>query len=194
MADELRLLLLGGLDMTRGSVPITGFRSHKAQALLCYLAVTGRPHLREALVGLLWGDLPEADARTSLRVVLSNLRHLIGDHVVITRDTVAFNRTAPYFLDVEHFEANLQRPASAASTPDVDRLRAVVELYRGDFLQAFSLRDAPEFDEWVATQRERLQHMAAQALRTLAGYSTEQHDYAAALAYLTRLLRFEIGR
>jgi DNA-binding SARP family transcriptional activator len=40
--------------------PIAGFISAKAQALLFYLAVTGRPHMRESLASLLWGDMAEA--------------------------------------------------------------------------------------------------------------------------------------
>ena len=59
MPDELQLHLLGGLGLTRGSVPLRGFLSAKVQALLCYLAVTGRAHSREALMALLWGDMPE---------------------------------------------------------------------------------------------------------------------------------------
>jgi len=49
MVKELRLALLGGLQITRGETPLMGFVSSKAQALLCYLAVTGRPHSRAEL-------------------------------------------------------------------------------------------------------------------------------------------------
>ena len=43
--------------------------------MLAYLAVeSAQPHSREALLGLLWPDLPEADARNNLRVTWSQLR------------------------------------------------------------------------------------------------------------------------
>ena len=82
MQVELQVALLGNVEMRRDGVPVTRFRSTKAQALLCYLAVTGRPHARSALVGLLWGDLPEAKARTNLRRVLTTLRRQIDQGII----------------------------------------------------------------------------------------------------------------
>ena len=55
MTKKLELALLGNLEIRQGGVPVTDFESSKAQALLCYLAVTGHPHTRPALAGLLWG-------------------------------------------------------------------------------------------------------------------------------------------
>jgi DNA-binding SARP family transcriptional activator len=53
MAEELQLVLLGNPTIRRDGVALAGLTSAKAQALLSYLAVTGRPHLRPALAGLL---------------------------------------------------------------------------------------------------------------------------------------------
>ena len=92
MTSELQLALLGTVEVRRNGVPIPGFTSGKAQALLCYLAVTGRPHTRPALAGLLWGEMPDDNARTNLRKALSNLRRLVGPHLSIERQAVAFNR------------------------------------------------------------------------------------------------------
>src|SRR5688572_2456210 len=109
MGEILGLLVLGGIGVERDGVPVTGFISNKAPALLCYLAITGRPHTRAALAGIFWGEMPEMDARASLRVVLSNLRQLAGTHLAITRESVAFNRDAAYELDLERFEALLRQ-------------------------------------------------------------------------------------
>src|SRR3712207_3268228 len=184
MDKELRLLVLGGLRVMRGGEPVTGFVSTKPQALLCYLAVTARPHFRDALAGLLWGEMRDADARMNLRHVLANLNKLVAPHLAITRETIAFNRAVPYFLDVERLEAALDRPPSTASMIDVARLREAILLYAGDFLQGFHVRDAPAFDEWVASYRERLRQLALQALRELAAYHAERAETAAAIDYL----------
>ena len=72
--QELKIHLFGGVEIVLNDVPLGSFLSTKAPALLAYLAVTGRPHRREALAGLLWGDLPEAAAANNLRQVLTNLR------------------------------------------------------------------------------------------------------------------------
>jgi hypothetical protein len=103
MAEKLRLALLGGLQVTRGDVPVTGFVSTKLQALPCYPAIAGRPHLRRVLVALLWGEMPEASANTNLRRALSSLRRLVGDDLTIIPRAVASNWETPYSLDVETF-------------------------------------------------------------------------------------------
>ena len=46
---DLRLELLGGLRLSRDGAPLTGLAYAKGRALLAYLALTGRPHTREAL-------------------------------------------------------------------------------------------------------------------------------------------------
>ncbi len=70
----LQLELLGTPSIEVGGAPLEGWRYGKAEALLYYLAVTGRPHSRESLAALLWSDVPEEVARTNLRTVLSTLR------------------------------------------------------------------------------------------------------------------------
>ena len=105
MLEELRLDLLGAPRVTRNDRPVAGFISSKVQALLYYLAVTRRPHARLFVATLFWGEMPETDARASLRVALFNLRHLVPDHLIITRETVAFNTAAPHWIDVQHLRA-----------------------------------------------------------------------------------------
>jgi DNA-binding SARP family transcriptional activator len=112
MAKELQLLTLGDVEVRLDGAPLPALRSAKALALLAYLAVTGRPHLRPALAGLLWGELPEASAQNNLRKALSALRTAVGTHLTITRQSAALNRECPYWLDVEVFGAacSLGRP------------------------------------------------------------------------------------
>lgn len=189
----LHLKLFGNIEVQQEASPITGFRSGKAQALLCYLAVTGRAHSRPALAGLLWGDMPETSARMNLTQALSNLNHLLGAHLTITRQVVAFNREQPYWLDVECFEANFN---SAAGSLTVEPLQEAVELYRGDFLEGFYIHHAPDFEEWALAQRARLRELALQALYRLAILHTQQGQagQAKAVNYLTRLLALEPWR
>lgn len=193
MAKALRLTLLGKLRIAHGDTPVSGFVSSKAEALLCYLAVTRRTHYRNALVGLLWGDMPEPEAKANLRVALSNLRRLVGPHLTITRQTVAFSGDAPYWLDVAEFLARVESPGPE---PDVEALREGVELYQGEFLEGFYVRDAPAFEEWALVQRERLRELALQALYNLAlNFSGRgENGRAAAINYTTRLLTLDPWR
>jgi adenylate cyclase len=201
--EGLRLRLLGGAEVLRGGTPVTGFYSSKAQALLFYLAVAGRhragsAHARPALAGLLWADVPEPNALTSLRQALANLRKLVGGHLHITRQAVAFDRDSPYWLDVEAFEAGLAGAANAADKFDpaaaaaaLERLRDAVDLYRGDFLAGFFVRDAPLFEEWMLAQQAQLRAAALDALHSLSNRYARRSDYANGITYTGRLLELE---
>jgi DNA-binding SARP family transcriptional activator len=190
MVEHLRLLLLGGLHIIRCGTPVPGFVSRKVPALLCYLAVTGRPHLRAELAGLLWGELPDAAANANLRQALCNLRHLLAPYLLIAPQTVEFNRDSPYWLDVEVLQSR-SNPRAAWSDADIDLLGEAVEHYQGEFLQGFHVRDALAFEEWVLGQREHWRQIALQALHTLAAYFTAQDNVAEAVRYSTRLLALE---
>ena len=103
---QLSLCLLGSFRVTLGDRPVTSFESDKVRALLAYLAVeSDRPHRRETLVGLLWPDWPERNARKNLSHSLYELRAAIGDReaeppfLLITPQTLQFNRESDYLLD-----------------------------------------------------------------------------------------------
>ncbi|MCA9919279.1 MAG: hypothetical protein KC445_15070 [Anaerolineales bacterium] len=49
MTAVLEIRLFGGIEIRRGDAPIGGFVSSKAPALLACLAITVRPHQRDAI-------------------------------------------------------------------------------------------------------------------------------------------------
>ncbi|HMN27709.1 MAG TPA: tetratricopeptide repeat protein [Caldilineaceae bacterium] len=170
---------------------MTGFRSAKAQALLYYLAATKRPQPRLVLAGLFWGGVDDHYARRNLNRTLSNLTDLVGDHLAITRQTLAFDRSQPYWLDVEAFEA------AATITPAggrVDAMTQAVELYRGDFLEGFYIHDAPEFEQWVSAERTRLREVMLQVLHALADHYAAHGDLGRAIDYVRQGLKLEPWR
>jgi tetratricopeptide (TPR) repeat protein len=85
MIKGLQLALLGKPQLTLDGQRLTGFQTTKTEALLYYLAVTGRPHSREVLADLLWGDMPESKAKRNLTKALSNLRQLVEPYLLIDR-------------------------------------------------------------------------------------------------------------
>ena len=195
MIDSLQFAFLGGFQITRDNVPVSGFISGKAQALLCYLAVTGRPHLRPALAGLLWGDMPQDKANTNLRKALSNLRKLVPAYLCFTNQSVSFDRSAKYDLDVEAFarqvEVTLDRDGNPLAPESVAALTRAVDRYQGDFLAGFYVRGALDFEEWVLAERERLRMLALRALRALVNYHAARAENPLAIEYAARLLALE---
>jgi DNA-binding SARP family transcriptional activator len=187
MSTDLRMTLLGAVEISWGRNLVKGFNSSKTQALLIYLATTGRPHTRAALAGLLWADLPEIHAQRNLRKSLTNLRQLVGPHLVISRQIVNFALSSSYWLDVEELETTLEDPSTYSS---IEALQHAIDLYRGDFLEGFYVRDAPDFEEWVRLEQVRLKNLVIKALHTLLDLYAQHGDGGGvhSLDYASRLL------
>jgi DNA-binding SARP family transcriptional activator/predicted ATPase len=192
---ELRFTLLGRPQVVGDGAPLTGWALRKSLALLAYLAVTGHPHSRTALAGLLWADDTDGNARSSLRKVLAELRQRIPTHLVIARTEVAFDRASGYWLDVEAFERGIGRALTPGQSRPTEAgaaaLAEAAELYRGDFLLGLAVHDAPAFEEWVLLEREHLRLLALRALHALVDHHAARAQPAPALAYLDRLLSLE---
>ncbi|MEV5499134.1 BTAD domain-containing putative transcriptional regulator [Nonomuraea fuscirosea] len=142
MRQSLTMLLLGSPDLSVGGTPLR-VRSAKTRALLCYLATTTGPQPRSALATLLWGERPEANARGSLRLALSELRAEVGGWLEITRGHVRFRDAGECFVD--------HRVLSVAPA-----VATALRLWRGDFMDGVGFCDAPAFGEWVAAERQRM--------------------------------------
>src|SRR5262245_12423151 len=159
---HLELTLLGGFGArvdTRSLV----FPSRKARALLSYLAVpTGRPHSRDKLAALLWGDTAEPQARNSLRQCLFGIRRVLVAHrvraLVVDGESVALDQAAVR-VDVAVFD----RLVAEGSLASLSRARSV---YRGPFLDGLRLHE-PGFEDWLMAERRVLLDRAAQALARL---------------------------
>ena len=159
--QRLEIALLGGLRVTCNGVPVT-FRLRKSAALLAYLATERRPVRRTVLADLLWTEMPESRALANLRTVLHDLRQALPDYVLVTSDDVTIDPTS---VDRATFEAAFRDatgcPAPDAGVPDPAASAAVaLRLYTGPFLEGFEVDGAPEFDEFVALERQRLQRDA----------------------------------
>jgi tetratricopeptide (TPR) repeat protein len=66
-----------------------------------------------------------------------------------------------------------------------------VSTYTGDFLSGFSLRDAPEFEEWQEQQADALRTEFADSLESLIRAEREAARTASALAYARRWLELD---
>ena len=135
---------------------------------------------------------PSGAAHLNLNQALANLRQAIGDRtrhaavLRITRETIQFNRASDHDLDVAAFTDLLaacdQHPHRhpETCTSCAQRLQQAVDLYHGDFLASFFLRDSAAFEEWALLKRERLHRRALAALAQLADYHERRGAYAQA--------------
>ena len=178
---ELRISLLGTPRIEVGRRPLAT-DTRKATALLVYLAVSEQPQRRATLAALLWPDADERRSRGALRRTLSVLRTALGDRWLDTDgETIELQRTGVR-VDVSEFRRAFRE----------GRLVDAVDLYRGDFLQGFSLRDSAEFDDWQVTQSDALRADYADALSRLVTDAERAGDLAAAIAHAKRRLALDV--
>jgi DNA-binding SARP family transcriptional activator/tetratricopeptide (TPR) repeat protein len=154
----------------------------KALALLCYLAAEGKKYPRGELAQLLWPRSDRRSARTDLRSTLSRLRTALGEGggssegvvlLAVEGDLLGFEwgrveldlgrllaavSVARSETSVSSLGTSL-RDRSANNTVEhrdlLARWEDTLGIYRGEFMEGFSLGNAPEFELWLETERER---------------------------------------
>jgi DNA-binding SARP family transcriptional activator len=179
---DLELRVLGRFSLRRGDRPIAlpGLRPRALLALLACSA--GTPHAREQLLGLLWGERFEEQARQSLRQALSALRKVLGPAVIdADRDEVRLK---------ESFASDVSRFLALVSGSDRDRLHEAVELYQDELLAGFSLEET-SFTEWLMGERARLRDLVLRALDTLMEHNGAEPEQL--LAYARRAVALGVA-
>src|SRR5260221_492732 len=182
------------------------FSTRKELALLIYLAVEGRVHLRKNLSEQFGPDSDARHGRAALRLTVLNLRHLLGDgphvspvpHLLIQRDHLGLDLASAVELDLHILleactlarastNTTLTMPQEAHRTL-LSRLQRAISLPRGEFLEGFSLRDAPAFDDWVRFQREYWHLRTSEVFDRLSQLQFEAGELEAALETVSRWL------
>jgi DNA-binding SARP family transcriptional activator len=186
---ELRISLFGSPVIELNGEPIQ-VDTRKAIALFAYLAVTQASHNRDHLATLLWPDYDQSRARAALRRTLSPLKKALGGKWLhIERDTLALEFNADVWLDVVEFRRLLAEVAAhdhsgdALCTECLAKLAGAVDLYKGDFLAGFTLRDSPIFDDWQFFETESLRKVLAEALEKLVHGLGAGGDYPNAIKF-----------
>jgi predicted ATPase/DNA-binding SARP family transcriptional activator len=190
--SRLSLYLLGPPHVERDGEALE-LGASKNVALVAYLAVTGEPHTREALVTLLWPELEPSRARAGLRRNLSLLRSALGEErLAVDRESVGLDPDGGLWLDVRAFCGLLGSWRGHGHAPDevcaqcLEDLGEATELYRGDFLAGFSLRDSVAYDDWQFFQSEGLRQEMASALERLVRGHSQRGAYAEAVPHARR--------
>src|SRR5262249_15163845 len=118
----------------------------------------------------------------------------------IRREALQFNTAGDHTLDVATFTTLLDEcdthPHQRIETclACAQRLQQAVALYRGSFLEQFSLADSEAFEEWTLVKREALHRRALQALSQLADHHEARGEYEAARRYAARQLELDPWR
>jgi DNA-binding SARP family transcriptional activator/TolB-like protein/Tfp pilus assembly protein PilF len=152
----------------------------KRVALLTYLRLA-RPrgqHRRDTLVAMFWPDQDEERARNSLSQAVHFLRRSLGADTIVSHDGDALSVAADrIWCDVQEFESAL----------DGGRLDEALALYRGDLLEGFHVGNAPDFERWLDSERQRLAQRYDKAVESIATEREAARDFEGAVLNWRRL-------
>ncbi len=171
---------------------------HKAMALLAYMSIVRQPYGRTALAAMLFPEKDHVSALAYLRRMLYELKTAVGDeYFAILPKTIALESTSALWVDVHEF-CRLLHPCrshthdkTAVCSDCGPQLETAIKLYRGDFLQGFAVKDAPDFDEWQTWQAHRFKREMIHALTRLADYYHQQHDLDTAVERAQQILSLD---
>ncbi len=182
---ELRIHTLGPPRLTWGGRSI-GVPRRQARALLFRLAAHLEPVPREQLCFLFWPDKPETSARRNLSRLLFHVQSALPLSGVVT--------TAPDFvtLDPQHVwsdAATFERLCNTSQLrQSIESLHKAVELFRGRFLEGFSLPDNAEFEMWSTLEAQSFTRSYLHALSELVEENVRIGDHETAIGFAQRYL------
>jgi DNA-binding SARP family transcriptional activator/TolB-like protein/Tfp pilus assembly protein PilF len=182
----IELQTLGSLDLRdAGGRELRSILSQpKRFALLAYLAQAEHQRFRrrDTITALFWPELDQEHARGALRQAVRFLKRELGEGVLATRGEEEIGvEFAVLRCDARDFEQSCS----------AGRYRAALTAYRGDFLDGLFVSDAaPELEQWIDQERNRLRDRASVAAWALAVERRAAGDSAEAAGLARRAARF----
>lgn len=182
MVIDVRLLGQYTIDIDGRALP--PLPTERSRLLLAYLALHLAPQPRNHLIGQLWPDLPEKQARRRLTQemwrVNSELEKAGAPTTLIARgDAIQFADDVEIVCDAHQLQQLLERChlQDAAAWPS---LADLTTLQRGELLPGY-------FDDWILVARERLFQAYTSALMRLLSRCKQLGDWNMAEATVDAL-------
>ncbi|MEM7029307.1 MAG: tetratricopeptide repeat protein [Chloroflexota bacterium] len=192
MDTPLKVSLLGRVEINHNNQVLPGLATRKAEALLFYLICNPTPQPREVLADLFFQADEPSQARRNLTYNLYRLRQPLDDYIVATRQTLAFNHDADYWLDVSALDQAVKIDSNASlDQTEIEQLATGLSLYQGDFLAGFYLPDAPDFEDWVSVERERLVQQTVDGYHRLIRAHSDLGNYPAGIEAAKSLIALD---
>lgn len=196
----LSVRLLGKFSIWRNDTEVSGLEAARLREMLSYILIyRTRPHSRESLASLLWGDHSTAQSKKYLRQALWHLQSALQDDdsthenslLSVDSEWVKVNSVSTTQLDVALFEEAFSRaqgvPGHALDAGSAGKLKEAARLYRGDLLEGC-------YQDWCIYERERLQNIFLMMLDKLMSYCEAAGECEEGLSYGDRILRLDRAR
>ena len=183
---DVRIKLFGPLEITIGERRIGGGELggiRPKQVLEILLAARGQPVPTDRLADLLWGHELPVNAPNALQTFVSVLRRRLSSDPEWARALVVTDAQAYRFdtdlvsLDLDRFDALLERPVQEPSRVVRRRLEHALALVRGEVL------DDEPYAEWALELRRVYQSRVLEARVDAAQMALAECDYSAGLRH-----------
>ncbi|NEW63366.1 AAA family ATPase [Granulicatella sp. zg-ZJ] len=176
MSKKLYLKLLGDAQVFLDDKPIL-FSFAKIHALLYYVLVNKHVS-RDEMAGVLWADKTEKGAKKNLRNTIYQANKVLGDDYIVSpnKSVLTLNESLMIESDIDLF---LKNPVKH------------LDLYGGEFLKGFFLKDAEMFDLWVIKTRQYYEQKFVQACYQKIQTDIEYNDTQTVEKNIRRLIEID---
>ncbi|NBJ15037.1 MAG: AAA family ATPase [Dehalobacter sp. 4CP] len=181
--NALRIFLLGKPIISSNELQLQ-LKRKKCRGLIYYLAEQNRPIGRERLIELFWPNRDIYSAQHNLNVHLYEIKKYIPN-IIISNE--AYVSIAPEVKrDTQIFESFIVNNSNSIK----DTL-STLNLYRGDFLDGFSLSESPAFNDWIILLQEHYKMLMLRGLVTLSELYLDACDYQQCLFVIQKALSID---
>ncbi len=176
----LFLKLLGSPQILREGESVN-LGTRKSLALIAYLATKKSAVQRDILDNLLWPESDSEKARRNLRGEIARIHRMLGDNIIISESQALKLNVAEINVDLWQLNAALEQGDTAR----------VIELYKGNLLEGFYLKDSEVFESWLEEAREDLQTSITNTLESLVKQSDNKQQFVEALKYSKDIIKLD---
>ena len=150
------------------------FPYSKVKALLYYLIINKRAS-RDELSGLLWCEDREDIAKKNLRNAIYKIKKSFGEDILLSpnKSLVMLNPDIEIKSDIDNFAYNDD---------------FIIDLYIGDFIQGFFVKNAEPFETWLTQMRESYRELFVRKLYELIDSDIEEKDNSKIELYCKKLI------
>jgi len=150
------------------------FPFKKAEALFYYILINKQAS-RDTLIELFWPGFDEITAKKDLRNAFYSIKKLLNFNVFISpnRQLIIVNPQVDFVCDIFKF---------------IDNNLTSLNLYNGDFLKGFNVKNAEGFEEWMFLNREYYRDIYINNLHKAVVFNMVVNNHQIAIEYCKKLI------
>ena len=192
--------LFGQFQVQFGEQIVPRIEGRKAQDFLALLLLNrNHPQPRETLAEIFWKDISSNRSKKYLRQTLWKIQSAFDlitsgtfpPLLLVDSEWVQINPETEIWIDIYEFQTTYEMVQGISgielSSQQVDTIKSVVELYRGDLLEGC-------YEDWCLFERERLRYIYHALLDKLINWCQANQEYELGVGYAAKILRDDRAR